>query len=91
MTATDHDAFQRSPAPQFSAWSPVVAVVGALIAESSPGWVTALTWVLGVLCALPFKKFRAVVPLALLTWTAGWLVSFVLGLTEGGIAAYLVG
>lgn len=90
MTATDHDAMQSSPVPGFSAWSPVVAVLGALVAEFSPGWVTALIWGSAVVCALPFKKFRLVVPLALLTWTVGWLVAFMLRLTESGIVGLMV-
>jgi hypothetical protein len=80
MTTTDHN-----PAPSFSAWSPPVAVVGALVAESSPGWVTALVWGLAVVCALPVARFRLVVPLALLTWVAGWLASFVLRLIESAV------
>jgi hypothetical protein len=71
--------------PRFSAWSPVVAIVGAFVAESLPLWVTAVVWALGVLCALPFKRFRVVVPMALLTWSAGWLVALMLTFGEAGI------
>jgi hypothetical protein len=91
MTTSDHGVAQPlASAPGFSAWSPLVAVLGALIAESSPGWVTTLVWAIAVLCALPFRRFRLVVPLALLTWAAGWLVSFVLRLTEAGLIGLFV-
>jgi len=73
------------PAPPFSAWSPLVAVIGALVAESSPGWVTAVVWGLAVVCSLPFRRFRMVVPCALVTWSAGWLVSFAVRLSEAGL------
>jgi hypothetical protein len=82
---TDHDALQRMPSPAFSAWSPMVALLGALVAGWSPGWVTAAVWGVAVLCALPFRRFRLVVPLALLAWTAGWLASFALRLLESGV------
>ncbi|WIM87397.1 hypothetical protein PT015_21555 [Candidatus Mycobacterium wuenschmannii] len=71
--------------PTFSAWSPVVAVVGALVASLAPGWVTLIVWGLAVVCALPFARFRLVVPLALLTWAGGWLASFAVRLTESGL------
>jgi hypothetical protein len=90
MTSTDHSATQSSPAPRFSPWSPPVAVIGAFIAESAPGWLTALVWALLVLCALPFKKFRAVVPFALFTWCAGWLAAFVLTLAEGELVGFFL-
>jgi hypothetical protein len=85
MTTTDRSAGSVSPTPSFSVWSPPVAVVGALVAQSSPGWVTALVWGLAVLSALPFTRFRLVVPLALTVWVAGWLASFVLRLVESGV------
>jgi hypothetical protein len=87
MTA-DREVIQS--APPFSAWSPLVAVIGALIAGSSPGWVTAAAWGLAVVCSLPFRKFRMVVPCALVTWAAGWLVSFVVRLTEAGLIGLFV-
>jgi hypothetical protein len=87
MASDQGTARPAAPAPWFSVWSPVVAVIGAQVADSSPGWVTALVWTLGVLCALPFKRFRAVVPMALLTWSAGWLAALLLTLTEAEIVA----
>jgi hypothetical protein len=77
-------------APRFSAWSPLVAVAGAAVAGSSPGWVIALVWGLAVLCALPFTRFRLVVPLALLTWSAGWLAAVVVRLVESGFVGLFV-
>jgi hypothetical protein len=79
-----------TPTPWFSVWSPLTAIVGAAVAYSAPGWVTALVWTVGVLCALPFRRFRAVVPMALLTWSAGWLAAFVLSLGEAGIVGLFV-
>lgn len=79
-----------APAPVFSVWSPVVAVVGAVVAYSAPGWLIGLVWTLGVLCALPFKRFRAVVPMALLTWSAGWLAALLLSFAEAGIVGLFV-
>ena len=79
-----------APAPLFSIWSPVVAVLGAVVAYSAPGWVIAVVWILGVLCALPFKRFRAIVPLALLTWSAGWLAALLLSFAEAGIVGLFV-
>jgi hypothetical protein len=90
MSTLDHDAIQSSPAPGFSAWSPLVAVVGALVAEFAPSWVTALVWAIAVLCAIPFRRFRLVVPLALLTWAAGWLVSTILRFTIAGFIGLFV-
>ena len=87
---TTADRAIQPPAPRFSVWSPVVAVLGALVANYSPGWLAASVWALAVLCALPFAKFRLVVPLALLAWAAGWLVSFMLRLTEGVIVGLFV-
>lgn len=88
MTA-DRDVPQSTPF--FWAWSPLVAVIGAFIAGSSPGWVTAAAWGLAVVCALPFRMFRMVVPCALVSWAAGWLVSFVIRLSEAGfIGLFLV-
>jgi hypothetical protein len=78
-----------TPAP-FSVWSPATAVVGAAVAYSAPGWVTALVWSVAVLCALPFRRFRAVVPMALLAWSAGWLAAFALSLGEAGIVGLFV-
>jgi hypothetical protein len=52
--------------------------------------VIALVWALGVACALPFKRFRAVVPMALLTWSAGWLAALILSLTEAGFVGLFV-
>jgi hypothetical protein len=43
-----------------------------------------------VLCALPFERFRAVVPLALLTWSAGWLAALLLSFAEAGIVGLFV-
>ncbi|UMB68830.1 hypothetical protein [Mycobacterium paraterrae] len=77
-------------APRFSAWSPLVAVMGALIAGSSPGWVTAAAWGLAVVCSLPFRRFRMVVPCALVAWAAGWLASFAVRLTEAGLIGLFV-
>jgi hypothetical protein len=90
VTPTDGGATQSLPSPSFSAWSPLVAIPGALVAEYLPGWITAVVWAIAVLCALPFRRFRLVVPLALLTWAAGWLASFVLRLTEGGIVGLFI-
>lgn len=90
MTTNDRDAVQSSPLPWFSAWSPLIAVAGALSTEISPGWLVVLVWVVGVLCALPFKKFRLVVPLALVTWLAGWLVSLVFLFTEMRIVGLFI-
>ncbi len=90
MTTTDRNTTHPPPAPGFSVWSPIVAVAGAVVAESSPGWVTALVWGLAVLCALPFRVFRLVVPLALLTWSGGWVTAFVLRLAESGLVGLLV-
>jgi hypothetical protein len=88
---TDPNAGQSmAPAPLFSVWSPIVAVVGAQVAYSSPGWLIAVVWALGVLCALPFKRFRAVVPIALLTWSAGWLAALLLSFAEAGIVGLFV-
>jgi hypothetical protein len=88
---TDPNAVQSTaPAPSFSVWSPIVAVVGAQVAYSSPGWLIAVVWALGVLCALPFKRFRAVVPMALLTWSAGWLAALLLSFAEAGIVGLFV-
>jgi hypothetical protein len=56
----------------------------------SPGWLITLVWALGVLCALPFKRFRAVVPMALLTWSAGWLAALLLSFAEAGIVGLFV-
>lgn len=78
MTTTDHDAVRPSPTPKFSVWSPVVACVADISTSFSPGWVVALTWAVGVLCALAFKRLRLVVPLALVTWGAGWLLYYIL-------------
>jgi hypothetical protein len=78
------------PVPGFSIWSPIVAVAAALVAYSSPGWVTAVVWAVGVLCALPFRRFRAVVPLALLAWSAGWLAALLLRFAEAGIVGVFV-
>ncbi|WP_292976475.1 hypothetical protein [Mycobacterium sp.] len=72
-------------APSYSAWSPAVAIAGALVAQSVPGWVTLIAWGLAVVCALPFVRFRLVVPLALLTWAAGWLTSFAVRIGESGV------
>ena len=80
----------QAPAPAFSVWSPIVAVVGAEVAYSAPGWLVAVVWALGVLCALPFKRFRAVVPMALLTWSAGWLAALLLSFAEAGIVGLFV-
>ena len=90
MTSPDHDAIKSLPAPGFSAWSPIVAVVGALVAEFAPGWVTALVWAAAVVCAIPFRRLRLVVPLALVTWTAGWMVSLILRFTESEIVGFFV-
>lgn len=88
---TDPVASQSmAPAPLFSGWSPAVAIVGAVVAYSAPGWAVAVVWTLGVLCALPFKRFRAVVPLALLTWSAGWLAALLLSFAEAGIVGLFV-
>ncbi|HYX99031.1 MAG TPA: hypothetical protein VE908_05690 [Mycobacterium sp.] len=88
---TDPIASQSmAPAPFFSIWSPVVAVVGAVVAYSAPGWLVAVVWALVVLCALPFKRFRAVVPVALLTWSAGWLAALLLSFAEAGIVGLFV-
>lgn len=78
------------PAPRFTAWSPIVAGAADLTASFLPGWITALVWVLGVVCALPFWKFRAVVPWALLTWSVAWLLSVILILTESAIVGSLL-
>jgi hypothetical protein len=88
---TDPVASQSmAPAPLFSVWSPVVAILGAVVAYSAPGWLVAAVWTLGVLCALPFERFRAVVPLALLTWSAGWLAALLLSFAEAGIVGLFV-
>jgi hypothetical protein len=79
-----------TPAPWFSAWSPAIAAIGALVAGFAPGWVTALVWALGVLCALPFPRLRPVVPMALVTWTAGWLAAFLVTVAESGIVGLFV-
>lgn len=79
-----------APAPLFSVWSPIVAVVGAEVAYSAPSWLIAVVWAVGVLCALPFKRFRAVVPMALLTWSAGWLAGLLLSFAEAGIVGLFV-
>jgi hypothetical protein len=88
---TERNATQSTaPTPSFSVWSPIVAVVGAQVANSSPGWLIVVVWALGVLCALPFKRFRAVVPMALLTWSAGWLAALLLSFAEAGIVGLFV-
>jgi hypothetical protein len=88
---TDPNASQpMAPAPLFSVWSPIVAVVGAEVAYSAPGWLIAVVWAVGVACALPFKRFRAVVPMALLTWSAGWLAALLLSFAEAGIVGLFV-
>jgi hypothetical protein len=91
MTNSDHHPTQPPAlAPRFSGWSPVVALIGASVADSVPGWVTALVWTLGVLFAMPFKRFRAVVPMALLTWSAGWLAALILSFAEAAIVGLFV-
>jgi hypothetical protein len=91
MTTSGQDvALPPKPAPWFSVWSPLVAVIGGEVADSSPGWVIALVWALAVVFALPFERFRAVVPMALLTWSAGWLAALLLSLTEAGIVGLFV-
>jgi hypothetical protein len=77
-------------APWFSVWSPLIAILGAAVTYSAPGWVTALVWTVAVLCALPFARLRGVVPMALLTWSVGWLAAFVLSLGEAGIVGLFV-
>jgi hypothetical protein len=72
---SNKDVVPPPPAPPFSAWSPVFAGALDLSFTFLPGWVVALICAVGVLCALPFRSFRAVVPLALLAWGAGWLLS----------------
>lgn len=71
-----------------------VGYIGWLVITSTglsfaflPGWVVALVCAVGVLCALPFRPFRMVVPLALLTWGAGWLVSTILRFASAEIVA----
>jgi hypothetical protein len=80
----------RTPAPLFSVWSPIVAIAGAQVAYSSPGWVIALVWGIGMLCALPFRRFRRIVPMALLTWSAGWLAALLLSFVEAGIVGLFI-
>jgi hypothetical protein len=52
--------------------------------------VIALVWALAVLFAMPFKRFRAVVPMALLTWSAGWLAAIILSFAEAAIVGLFV-
>jgi hypothetical protein len=69
-------------APCLSAWSPVVAVAGGLVADAAPGWVTATVWAAAIVGAYAFKRLRLVVPLALALWTSGVLAASVLSVTE---------
>jgi hypothetical protein len=87
---TNQDVVLPSPAPRFSAWSPAVAGAFDLSFTFLPGWVVALIWAVGVLCAFPFRRFRVVVPLALLTWGAGWLASTIFRFTAAGFIGLFV-
>jgi hypothetical protein len=77
-------------APRFTAWSPVIAGAAELSASFLPGWVTALICAIGVLCALPFRRFRAVVPWALVTVAVGWLISVLVTLAEATMVGFFV-
>jgi hypothetical protein len=90
MTANDQGALTTEPAPRFSIWSPLVAGAAELSTTFLPGWVTALVFAVGVLCAFPFRQLRVVVPLALLTWGAGWFLSTIFRFTAAGIVGLLV-
>jgi hypothetical protein len=63
-------------------------MIGTVVVDYSPWRVTALIWTLGVLCGLPFKRFRAVVPLALLTWGAGSIAAIILSVMVAGIVGW---
>ncbi len=81
MTATQPTAAHLIPAPRFSAWSPVVAGLADFSTSVLTGWAVAATWALAVLCAIPFKRFRLVVPLALGTWGVGMLFYYAIMFT----------
>jgi hypothetical protein len=76
--------------PRFTAWSPVIAGAAKLSASFLPGWVTALICATGALCALPFRRFRAVVPWALVTVAVGWLISVLVTLAEATMVGFFM-
>jgi hypothetical protein len=90
MTPDDLDTVHAAPAPRFSIWSPLVAGAAELSTTFLPGWIAALVCAAAVLCAIPFRQLRVVVPLALLTWGAGWLLSTIFRFTAAGLIGLLV-
>jgi hypothetical protein len=62
--------------PRFTGWSPVIVGAASLAALLLPTWLCVVLWVVGLLCALPFGRFRLVVPCALATFAAGYFVSW---------------
>ncbi len=81
MTTTPPTRTRAAPAPPFSAWSPVVAGLAAFSTSVLQAWMVAAAWVLVVVCALPFKRFRLVVPLAIGTWAVGTLCYYAIMFT----------
>lgn len=78
------------PTPRFSVWSPLIAGAVDLSTTYLPGWVAAVLCIVGVLCSLPFRRLRAVVPLAILLWGAGWVAALVLRLTGAGVIGLFI-
>jgi hypothetical protein len=70
--------------PRFSGWSPAIVGAASLAALLLPAWVCAVIWVVGLLGALPFGRFRLVVPCALAAFALGWLINWFVLLTAVG-------
>ena len=69
----------------------MVAGVAEFSTSFLPAWAVASVLASVVLCALPFSRFRLVVPLALVTWGVGWVLYFYLLATATGLLHYFVG
>ncbi|GAB2539274.1 hypothetical protein [Nocardia heshunensis] len=74
----DSDRVQAGPdaeSPSFSPWSPVLGVLGFLVVILvRPAGLAALIGVAGVAIALPFPRYRKVVPCAWAVLGAGFIV-----------------